>query len=41
MKNMKTPERLKRKTKPLGLTKTFTKDRKYRNHKRYVHPDLL
>ncbi len=41
MKTRKATLRRKPKTKTLHLTPTFINYRKYRNHKRYVHPDLL
>jgi hypothetical protein len=41
MKTCKTTVRSKIKAKPLYLKRTFTIYRKYRNHKRFVHPDLL
>ncbi len=41
MKTRKTNPRRTSKTKPSLLTKTFIIYRKYRNHKRYVHQDLL
>jgi hypothetical protein len=41
MKTAKATLRRKAKTKPSHLTRSFMLSRKYRNHKRYVHPDLL
>lgn len=41
MKTRKETTRRKAKTKALYLTRIFTIYRKYRNHKRFVHPDLL
>lgn len=41
MKNRKEATRRKAKPKTSYLTKIFTIYRKYRNHKRFVHPDLL
>jgi len=41
MKTRKETLRRKAKARPLYLTRLFTIYRKYRNHKRYVRPDLL
>lgn len=41
MKTRKETTRRKTKAKALYLTRIFIIYRKYRNHKRFVHPDLL
>jgi hypothetical protein len=41
MKTRKGTARPKAKAKALYLIRSFTIYRKYRNHKRFVHPDLL
>jgi hypothetical protein len=41
MKTRKPTTRRKTKTKPPYLGKTFTIYRKYRNHQRFVHSELL
>ena len=41
MKTLKPPRRLKAKSRSSHLTKTFTIYRKYKNHQKLVHPDLL
>jgi len=41
MKTRPTTARRKAKAKALSLARIFAIYRKYRNHKRFVHPDLL
>jgi hypothetical protein len=41
MKTRKETLRRKTKARSLYFTRIFTIYRKYRNHKRFVHPDLL